>query len=379
MLASVAGDARLKVGIHGATRPPHALGRILARAADRLRFDSYWLIDRFMGIVPPGMWSSELTPVARLVRDPDEFFDPFVVLGAVGERTKRIRLGVAVTDTVRLHPASIARAALTLQHTARGRFILGLGAGERENLEPYGLPADRLASRCEEALRVIRLLWGARGPVEFEGEFFRLRGAAMSLRPYLKRPPPIWLAAMGPRMLEIAGRYADGWMPRSISPQRYGESLARVRRAAEEAGRDPGSITPALVLVCLADGSHDACHAALEAPAMRLGALVMDADAWRDAGGAHPFGEGFRGTLDFVPTRLSREEVRAAMDKVPWDVLHGLFPHGRPEEVAEHVRAYRRAGLRHVVLENVIAIGRPSRALTSFAALARTRRVLRRT
>jgi phthiodiolone/phenolphthiodiolone dimycocerosates ketoreductase len=111
---------------------------------------------------------------------------------------------------------------------------------------------------------------------------------------------------------------------------------------------------------------------------MRLGALVRDAEAWREAGGVHPFGEGFRGMRDFVPRRIGHEEVREAMEKVPRDVLHALLPHGTPDEIAALVRTYERAGLRHVILDNVVALGKPSRALPAFAALARTRRALRR-
>jgi phthiodiolone/phenolphthiodiolone dimycocerosates ketoreductase len=214
--------------------------------------------------------------------------------------------------------------------------------------------------------------------VSVDGRYFHLREAALSLRPYLKRPPPIWLAAMGPRMLDVAGRLADGWIPHSLPPGRYESSLETVRAAALAAGRDPASITPALVYVCLIDGSHEACHSALSSPVLRLGALVLDAQAWRDAGGTHPFGEGFRGMVDFVPTVYSTDQLREAMEKVPPDVMHGLLPHGTPDEVAELIRAYQRVGLRHVVLENVIAVAKPSRAPTSLAAMARTRRALRR-
>lgn len=372
------GGDRLRVGFQDPTRPPHSLSRIVARTADRVRFDSYWFLDHFMGVVPPGMWSTDLTPAARFVRDPDEFFDPFVSVAAVGARTRRIRLGISVTDTVRLHPATIARAALSLQHTTKGRFILGIGAGERENLEPYGLANEHPAARAEEALKVIRLLWREHGPVSFEGEFFHLRGATIALRSYLKRPPPVWVAATGPRMLEMTGRYGDGWLAHRVSTERYEASLERVRAAASAAGRDPDSLTPALIFTCLVEGSHDACHAALEAPAFRLAALILDARAWREAGGTHPLGEEFRGIVEFVPTDVPREEIRAAMDKVSWEVLHALFPHGTPEELAHKVGAYRAAGMRHVIFENVLAVGRPQKALSSFAALARTARMLRR-
>lgn len=370
---------RLRVGVQDPTRPPHSITRHTSRLADRLRIDSYWFIDHFMGLVPPGMWSQQLTPAARLIRDPAEFFDPLVSVAAVGARTKRIRLGVGVVDTVRLSPAWIARAALTLQHTTKGRFILGVGAGEREHLEPYGLEAVRLASRCAEALKVVRLLWSSRGPVDFDGEFFHLKNAEMALRPYLKRPPPIWLAALHPKMLETAGRYADGWLPHSLSPRRYAAALAQIRAAAIDIGRDPNAITPAMVLTVLIDSSHDACHQALESHVMKLGALIYDAETWRDIGGSHPFGETFRGILDFIPTQRSPEEMMEAMEKVPWDAIHALFPHGTPDEVAEKTQAYVQAGLRHAVFENVTAIGRPQKALSSFAALVRTLRILRST
>lgn len=369
---------RLRVGVQDPTRPPYTVTKITARIAERVRFDSYWVIDHFMGVVPPGVWDKDLTPAARLVKNPDEFFDPFVVLGGLAVKTKRIRLGTSVTDTARLHPASLARAALTLQHTSKGRFILGIGAGERENTEPYGISLSKPVSRFEEALEVIRLLWSSRGPVDFDGEFFHLKDASLSLRPYLKRPPPIWVAAMGPRMLEITARYADGWIPHTMSVARYEQSLGSIRDAARKAGRDPATITPGLVVTGMFDSTHETCHAALESPAMKLGALVLDAGAWREAGGVHPFGESFGGILDFTPTRLAPDEVHAAMEKVPWEMVHALFPHGTPEQMASYVREYERVGLRHVVFSNITALGKPQKALSSFTALVRCARMLRR-
>ncbi|MFY9587581.1 MAG: LLM class flavin-dependent oxidoreductase [Actinomycetota bacterium] len=371
-------DDRIKIGVQDPTRPPYTVTKILVRVAERVRLDSYWMIDHLQGVVPTGMWSKDLTPAARMVKNPDEFFDPFVILGGLATKTRRIRFGTAVTDTVRLHPVTIARAALTLQHVSKGRFILGIGAGERENTEPYGLSLAKSASRFEEALKVIRLLWSSRDPFDFDGEFYKLKGAILSLRPYLKRPPPIWVAAMGPRMLETAGRYADGWLPHTLTVDRYDAALRRLRTAAASGGRDPLSITPGLVITGLFDSSHETCHAVLESPALKLGALIIDANAWSDAGGVHPFGESFGGIRDFVPNRFSPDDVQAAMEKVPWEVVHALFPHGTPEEMALHIRAFERVGLRHVVFNNITAIGKPQKAVASFTALVRCARLLRR-
>ncbi|MHB8513239.1 MAG: LLM class flavin-dependent oxidoreductase [Actinomycetota bacterium] len=369
---------RLRVGFQDPTRPPHRLSQIVAKVADRVRFDSYWFLDHFMGVVPHGMWGADLTSAARVIRSPDEFFDPFVAVAAIGAHTKRVRLGISVTDTVRLHPAWIARAALSLQHTTKGRFILGLGAGEKENLEPYGLSSAHLARRCEESLKVIRALWGSQGPIDFEGEFFSLKGATLALRPYLQRPPPIWLAATGPKMLDIAGRYADGWLPHRLSVERYKILLETMRASALRSGRDPSAITPALLLTCVLDNDHDDCHSAMSSPALKLAALLHDAQAWSDAGGSHPFGASFRGMVDFVPTQVSRDEIRAAMEKVPWEVVHKLLPHGTPEQIAERVREYERAGLRHVIFENLTAVGKPAKAISSITSLGKTARILRR-
>jgi phthiodiolone/phenolphthiodiolone dimycocerosates ketoreductase len=371
-------DDRIKVGVQDPTRPPFTVSRITARIAERVRFDSYWMIDHFMGVMPPGVWSKELTPAARIVKNPEEFFDPFIALGALAQRTKRIRLGTAVTDSARLHPTTLARSALTLQHVSKGRFILGIGAGERENTTPFGIDLAKSASRLEESLRVIRLLWSTRTPIDFEGEFFQLKGASLALRPYLKRPPPIWVAAMGPRMLEITARYADGWIPHTLSLERYEQALTRLRAAATSAGRDPAAITPGLVVTGLFDSTHEACHAALESPAMRMGALVIDAAAWREAGGVHPFGESYGGIRDFTPTSHSKEDAFAAMEKVPWEIVHALFPHGTAEEMASFVQDYERVGLKHVVFSNIMAISKPQKALSSFATLVKTARLLRR-
>jgi hypothetical protein len=67
------------------------------------------------------------------------------------------------------------------------------------------------------------------------------------------------------------------------------------------------------------------------------------------------------------------------MEKVPWEVVHALFPHGTPDDVAAKTQAYVRAGLRHAVFENITAIGKPQKALSSFAALVKTLRILRST
>src|SRR6202012_5595648 len=126
--------------------------------------------------------------LAAYQSNPHVHLDPLMMMGAAGAATERIRVGVGVTDTMRRHPAVLAQAALTADHLARGRAILGLGSGERMNITPYGIEGAGPVGRLEEAIEVIRLLWNSSGPVDFDGKFFRLEDAVLGMHPYKDVP-----------------------------------------------------------------------------------------------------------------------------------------------------------------------------------------------
>ena len=168
---------------------------------------------------------------------------------AARNRFGRLRLGICVTDTSRRNPAVTAQAAATLHLLTRGRAILGIGVGEREANEPYGVDMSRPVTRFEEGVATIRALWDSGGKlVSRDSPYFPLRDAVFALPPYRGRWPEIWIAAHGPRMLRATGRYADGWLPLMHGrPADYADALERVRSAASDAGREPMSVTPGLV------------------------------------------------------------------------------------------------------------------------------------
>jgi len=85
--------------------------------------------------------------------------DAFSVLALLASQTRKIRLGIAVTDLVRRHPAIVAQAIATLNSASRGRIFLGLGAGDPMNQAPFGIPTDHRFTRLREGLRILRLLW----------------------------------------------------------------------------------------------------------------------------------------------------------------------------------------------------------------------------
>jgi len=174
------------------------------------------------------------------------FFDTWTLLAAVAMRTERIRFFPDVANLPLRPPATLAKAAATLDILSGGRLELGLGAGGFwDAIKAYDGPArtaGESVSALAEAIDVIRLLWSGQHGIKFEGEFYHLRGAHSG--PVPAHPIGIWLGAARPRMLALIGRLADGWVP-SYGYLKEPELTAgngRIDEAARAAGRDPAAI-----------------------------------------------------------------------------------------------------------------------------------------
>jgi G6PDH family F420-dependent oxidoreductase len=138
---------------------------------------------------------------------------PFVwsVIGGIAHATQRLTLGTGVTcPTMRIHPAIIAQAAATSALMMPGRFFLGVGSGENLNEHILGnrWPAhDMRQAMLEEAIEIMRILWQG-DPLTYRGVYYTVENARIYSLP--DQPPPILMAASGPRAAEAAGRIADG-------------------------------------------------------------------------------------------------------------------------------------------------------------------------
>jgi len=352
-------------------------------------FDTLWWPDHYMGWFPRALWTADITPLANFQPNPDVFFDSIAAIAAVAARTERIRLGTAVTESLRRHPVQLAQAFLTLDHLAPGRIICGLGAGEAENLVPCGLGAGEAenlvpygisfrqpVSRLEEALQIIRLLWARDDPVDFEGRHFRLQGAVLGLSPSSAGPPPIWIAAHGPRMLDLAARYGDGWLPVYMPLEDYRARWQDLQQRLTAAGRAQRPFTAGMFANVVLAETHEAAHSLLEAPLLRVLALTHPASTFTRFGATHPLGETAYGFRDFIPARLNRSEALALVEQVPRKVVEAVTLHGTPEDVARELQAYHQAGLRHVAVWNVTFFADASLVRPSYEQLGRLRQLL---
>jgi 5,10-methylenetetrahydromethanopterin reductase len=242
---------RCSLRLNNDLRPADYLA--LARAAERHGFDQLWIShDLFLRSAP-------------------------VLLTAVVQATERIEVGAGIMNPHTTHPAELAMLAATLDELSGGRFNLGLGAGAADFLAWVGIADARPATTLRAAITAIRAwLAGGRAPA---GRFVREPEAAY-LRFTPRRVTPIYLGAMGPAMLRLAGELADGALPLLFPPEHW----ATVRPLVEEGGRRrPASLGPldlaACIWVSLADDEAAARRALAEKVAYyghALGPLIYE-------------------------------------------------------------------------------------------------------
>jgi 5,10-methylenetetrahydromethanopterin reductase len=226
----------------------------LARAAEAAGFDQVWVSnDLFLR----GAW---------------------VVLSAVALGTERIALGTCIVNPYTTHVSELAMAAATLDELSAGRFLLGVSAGAADFLGWVGIEqATPLAAVRESIDALRRLLGGERATMD--GRFLR----GWTDEAYMRvpaRPVPIYVGAMGPRMLELTGELADGALPLLFPPEHY-ETVARyVARGAERAGRALGDLDLAACVWCsIADdrqAAEDALRDKIAYYGHALGPLIYD-------------------------------------------------------------------------------------------------------
>ena len=229
----------------------------------------------------------------------------FIALAAAAGATSHIRLLTSLT-VLPLYPAALAaKLATTLDQVSGGRFDLGVGVGGEypPEFEAAGVDVTERGARTDEALELLRALWSG-APVDFDGRFTRVPGLALQPGPVQPGGPPIWLGGRRPAAIRRAGRFADAWMPYMYSPEQLAASLAEVRAAAEQAGRDPAAVRGAIF--CWGGVDEDAARSRREVAEAVSAVYQQDFTALADRYLLH-------GDTDRVVSRV-REYAEAGAD-----------------------------------------------------------------
>jgi 5,10-methylenetetrahydromethanopterin reductase len=258
-----------------------------------------------------------------------------LVAAALG-LTRRIRLGIGIMNPYSAHPAEIAMHAATLQEFSGGRFLLGIGSGAEEFLAWAGLPRPSPLSTTRAAVLACRVLLAGGRPAD--GAVSGGWQAQAHLR-WTGPAVPVYLGAMGPKMLALAGEVADGALGLSFPPERAASAAAIVRSAAAEARRDPAALDVPACFWCSIDDDPERAAAALADKLAYYGpslSSIQLADA------------GLRPT-DFGPAASALEQGNAAAARglITSEMLR-LGVHGNAATVIDRCRGLTAAGATHL-------------------------------
>ncbi len=311
-------DTRLRIGIqtiHRRTEP--AMGpwqpKIdelveLVELVDRSGYESLWVGDHISFAVP--------------------ILDPLLQLAQAAVASRRLMLGTSVYLLPLRHPAPVAKQVATLDHLTEGRLIFGVGVGGEfpREYEVCGVPRNERGPRLSEAIPLLRRFWSGQA-VSRNGRFYG-PFTDIPMQPPARQSggPPIWCGGRSDGALRRTGRLADGWLSYVITPEMYRAGLEKIDTATREAGRSVTRFGTGHLLFTRIDDSYDQA-------------------------------------LDAATETLS---VRYAMDfRRPAQRYCAL---GRPDQVAERIREFYTAGVRHVMLDLLGPYEQRNEQIARFAA-----------
>lgn len=183
-----------------------------------------------------------------------------VMVTAAGIATDNIGLGIGLMNPYSMHTSEIAMMAATLQEVTDGRFLLGLGAGAEEFLNWAGIPRPRPLATTRRAIQQLKtLLAGGRPAGSADAPGWTSDGHLRFPSP----PTPLYVGAMSPKMLAMAGELADGVLPLLYPPEHYLTAAAQVQVGIDSAHRDPSTIDLAACIWVSVDQNGDRARSAL--------------------------------------------------------------------------------------------------------------------
>jgi F420-dependent oxidoreductase-like protein len=306
----VGGDVREQVG--------------LAQAADRLGYSVAWAAEAYGSDSP-------------------------TILAYVAALTERIDIGAAVMQIPARTPAMTAMTAATLDLLSEGRFRLGLGvSGPQVSEGWHGVRFDRPLARTREYVDVVRLAL-QRAPVRYDGEFFTLplpdgpgKALKLTVQP-VRQHVPVYLAAVGPRNLELAGEVADGWLAIFFSPRHAAESLASVRVGRERGSRSEGPFdVAATVPVCIGDDVEACADSVRGYAALYIGGMGSREQNFYNALACRM---GYEAEAKRVQDLFLDRRHREAAAAVPFDFIDSTSLIGPPGRIAERLHEFAAAGV----------------------------------
>jgi probable F420-dependent oxidoreductase len=269
-----------------------------------------------------------------------------ITLAALAQRTVRCTIGSGIMYGVGRTPLMLAAEARDLDELSGGRLILGLGSGTRRMIADWhGLDGDAPAKRMEELVPLLRALWHLdERPVDHEGRFYRCKIRALDP---MTEPPvrdiPIFTAGVNPRMIETAGRVADGLVGHTLFTPRYIEEIAlpALERGARATGRNRDDVAFVAMVLCAISEHEEVARREAAAMIAFYGSVKTYNNIFSVSG--------FAAEAEQIRDAFSRQDVRGMTVAVSEEMVDAFAVAGRPDDVKSRLRKYDLLA-QHVVL-----------------------------
>lgn len=340
--------------------PPPAFGDLARAVHGSGVVDTLFMWDQITNFWPRHMWRVENAPLAAVVPDIDSYGDAFA-MGAYALAAAP-GAGIAIsTDAIRRGPAELNQTMWTLASMAQGRAILQIGAGEVKQTGPFGWRRSEGLARLEDQLRLFREFWERDEPVDFEGNHWTMRRAWLG-RARVARPE-VWALGGGPRLLDLATTYADGFAAIipcvADTPERFARTVAALKEDLERKGRDPEAFGFGLWFMNALHEDREVIARAFDGELMKWMAATfgrLDQADWRRVGLEPIYPDGWHYSMRLRAMDVTPEQSADVVARTTRAHCEAAFSHGTPAEVAAEVRAYVDAGCTYVSICDLLPL-----------------------
>ena len=310
------------VGIDPGLGLSRAQQRTLVQESARLGFASLW--------TPAGLTGRSIFQICR------EWWEASTDVVAEG-----LRVGTSVIPVPGTSVVSLAAESATLNELTGGKFALGIGLGGYPSpglRAQLGLPLVSTVEFARDYLSPLGTLF--RGEtVDFDGALVHLHGVKLGIA---APPVPVYLAAMGPRMLKLAGEQANGVTPNWSSPEQLDWMREQINAATREAGREPSDVPFAQYIRVCIDEDEDAARRAFGMQVLRY-AMARPGQPKTLGYRAHFGRMGFDDVLNSLEARRdARADLAELVDELPEELLRTVGYFGRAAGAAEALRRLSR-------------------------------------
>ena len=341
--------------------PPPALAQMAQAMKASGVVDTIHAWDQMVAFWPPHLWCRENAPLAAMIPDIDSSANAAAV--AAYALASAPGLGITLsTDAIRSGPAELMQTMLTMANMGSGRAYLQLGAGEIKQTKPFGWKRAEGLKRLEDHLRFYDAFWKTKGPVTMEGNCWNFDQAWIGAE--RQHRPRVWALGGGPKLIEMATKYANGFatmVPNVIpTPERLFEFIRETRKTVASHGRDPEDFDFVPWLPVLIHDDPAVIDRALNNPLVRWLAAIMgrlNMNDWAAYGMEAPFPLDWHYSTRLLPnTTTDKAYVDHILSRTTRKIAEMTYFVGNAEQVAAQIQPFIDAGATHVDILDMLPL-----------------------